>query len=195
MATRWSSSRSLTSSSKDVSLEETSEQLQQKLTELRAELSTTPAHQRSGDHPSFMSPEFLTHFLRTEQLHVGNAANRYRRYWEMRVKLFGNDAGKPLSAERERAALDLGFPMIVQVRELQALVAPKPPQGVLVRGHAGLVINKLFLQGGRDKEGRQIILTDPGRLNAQVAGPVELCRAFWYVYLLTTYWSESTLSS
>ena len=25
-----------------------------------------------------------------------------------------------------------------------ALVAPKPPQGVLVRGHAGLVINKLF---------------------------------------------------
>jgi len=29
------------------------------------------------------------------------------------------------------------------VGELQALVAPKPPQGVLVRGHAGLVINKL----------------------------------------------------
>jgi len=28
------------------------------------------------------------------------------------------------------------------VRELQALVAPKPPWGVLVRGHAGLVINK-----------------------------------------------------
>jgi len=27
--------------------------------------------------------------------------------------------------------------------ELQALVAPTPPQGVLVRGHAGLVINKL----------------------------------------------------
>ena len=31
------------------------------------------------------------------------------------------------------------------VRELQALVAPKPPQGVLVRGHAGLVINTLSL--------------------------------------------------
>jgi len=29
-----------------------------------------------------------------------------------------------------------------QVRELQALVAPKTPQVVLVRGHAGLVINK-----------------------------------------------------
>jgi len=29
------------------------------------------------------------------------------------------------------------------VRELQALVAPKPPQGVLVRGQAGLVISKL----------------------------------------------------
>ena len=29
------------------------------------------------------------------------------------------------------------------MRELQALVAPKPLQGVLVRGHAGLVINKL----------------------------------------------------
>jgi len=29
------------------------------------------------------------------------------------------------------------------VRELQALVAPNPPQGVLVRGHAGLVINQL----------------------------------------------------
>ena len=29
------------------------------------------------------------------------------------------------------------------MRELQALAAPKTPQGVLVRGHAGLVINKL----------------------------------------------------
>ena len=29
-----------------------------------------------------------------------------------------------------------------EVRELQALVAPKPLQGVLVRGHAGLVVNK-----------------------------------------------------
>jgi len=29
-----------------------------------------------------------------------------------------------------------------EVRELQALVAPKPPQGVLVHGHAGRVINK-----------------------------------------------------
>jgi hypothetical protein len=27
--------------------------------------------------------------------------------------------------------------------ELQALVAPKLPQGVLARGHAGLIINKL----------------------------------------------------
>jgi len=31
------------------------------------------------------------------------------------------------------------------VRELQALVAPKAPHGVLVRGHAGLVITKLSL--------------------------------------------------
>ena len=30
-----------------------------------------------------------------------------------------------------------------QVRKLQALVAPKPPQGVLVCGHAGRVMNKL----------------------------------------------------
>jgi len=29
------------------------------------------------------------------------------------------------------------------VRELQALVAPKPPQEVSLRGHAGLVINQL----------------------------------------------------
>ena len=29
------------------------------------------------------------------------------------------------------------------MRKLQALVAPKPPQGVIVRGHAGLVIDKL----------------------------------------------------
>jgi len=29
------------------------------------------------------------------------------------------------------------------VRELQALVAPNPPQGVLKRGHADLAINKL----------------------------------------------------
>ena len=32
-------------------------------------------------------------------------------------------------------------------RELQTLVAPKTPQGVLVRGHAGRVINKLSHQG------------------------------------------------
>ena len=34
------------------------------------------------------------------------------------------------------------------VRELQAPIAPKPPQGVLVRGHDGLVINKLSLGYG-----------------------------------------------
>ena len=33
------------------------------------------------------------------------------------------------------------------MRELQALVAPNPPQGALVRGHAGLVINKLPFLG------------------------------------------------
>ena len=33
------------------------------------------------------------------------------------------------------------------VRESQALVAPNPPQGVSVRGQAGLVINKLSLLG------------------------------------------------
>ena len=32
-------------------------------------------------------------------------------------------------------------------RELQALVAPKPPRGVLVRGHAGLIINELSRAG------------------------------------------------
>ena len=31
------------------------------------------------------------------------------------------------------------------MRELQALVAPTPPQGVLVHGHAGLVINLSLL--------------------------------------------------
>ena len=31
------------------------------------------------------------------------------------------------------------------MRELKTLVAPNPPQGVLVRGHAGFVINKLLL--------------------------------------------------
>ena len=29
------------------------------------------------------------------------------------------------------------------MRDVQAQVAPKPPQGILVRGHAGLVIHKL----------------------------------------------------
>ena len=32
------------------------------------------------------------------------------------------------------------------LRELKALLAPKPPQGVLERGHAGLVIRKLSPQ-------------------------------------------------
>ena len=34
------------------------------------------------------------------------------------------------------------------MRELQALVAPKSPQGVLGRGRAGLVINKLSTSVG-----------------------------------------------
>ena len=34
------------------------------------------------------------------------------------------------------------------VRGLQALVAPKPPQGVLVRGHAGRVINDFTERDG-----------------------------------------------
>ena len=142
--------KSYFTSSKEAELEEeTPELLQQRLTELQAELFLTPAHQLSGDDPSFMSPEFLTHFLRTEELHVGEAAKRYRKYWEMRVKLFGDDAGKPFSAEREFAALDLGFSRIVQ--------------------------------GGRDKEGRQIILTNPAKMDKTIAGPVDLCRSLWYV--------------
>ena len=39
------------------------------------------------------------------------------------------------------------------MRELQVLVAPKPQQGVLVRGHAGLVVKKLsegIAPGGAD---------------------------------------------
>ena len=52
------------------------------------------------------------------------------------------------------------------MRELQALVAPKLPQGVLVRGHAGLVINKLSLWavgerdlplGARQEEAQRIL--------------------------------------
>ena len=42
------------------------------------------------------------------------------------------------------------------MRELQALVAPKISQGVVVRGHAGLVINKL-------SHGRSTTSTRPGR--------------------------------
>ena len=34
------------------------------------------------------------------------------------------------------------------MRELQALVAPKHPQGVSVRGHAGLVINRHSIRPG-----------------------------------------------
>ena len=36
------------------------------------------------------------------------------------------------------------------MRELQALVAPNPPQGVLVRCQAGLVINKFFVSHVKD---------------------------------------------
>ena len=31
------------------------------------------------------------------------------------------------------------------MRELQDLVDPNPPQGVLVRGHAGLAINEFYI--------------------------------------------------
>ena len=51
------------------------------------------------------------------------------------------------------------------MRELQALVAPKPPQGVLVRGHAGLVINKFsqsalsrFVAGAVDKTCQPLLI-------------------------------------
>ena len=49
-----------------------------------------------------------------------------------------------ISGEGERGGPNM--PGEQCVRELQALVAPKPLQGVLVRGHAGLVINELSLQ-------------------------------------------------
>ncbi|KAJ1483645.1 hypothetical protein T484DRAFT_1799573 [Baffinella frigidus] len=134
---------------KEAPLVETPEVLQHKLTELWSDLVASPAHQLSGEDPASTSPEFLALFLRTEDLNVRNAATRYRRYWEMRVTLFGDDAGKPFSAERERATLDLGFPILVQ--------------------------------GGRDKLGRQLIVTDQGNMNSKIAGPVQLCRAVWYV--------------
>ena len=38
------------------------------------------------------------------------------------------------------------------VRELKALVAPKPPQEVSVRGHDGLVINKLSADRNTERE-------------------------------------------
>ena len=50
------------------------------------------------------------------------------------------------------------------VRELQALVARKPPQGVLVRGHAGLVINKLS---------QELQVTNEEHVNTSAGG----CRA------------------
>ena len=39
------------------------------------------------------------------------------------------------------------------MRELQALVAPKPPQGILVRGQAGLLINNQ--KYGREEHGER----------------------------------------
>jgi len=46
------------------------------------------------------------------------------------------------------------------VREYQALVSPKPPQGVLVRGHSGPVINKLSLMWGQVGDSDEVRVLD-----------------------------------
>ena len=55
------------------------------------------------------------------------------------------------------------------VRELQALVAPKTPQGVLVGGHAGLAINKLSVRTMRMMTAmKDVISTTTGRPSSPV---------------------------
>ena len=55
----------------------------------------------------------------------------------------GGAGGDGFSRGNTSTTLSLFHNNGLRVREPQALVAPKPPQGVSVRGHAGLGINKL----------------------------------------------------
>jgi len=62
------------------------------------------------------------------------------------------------------------------VRELQALLATNPPQGVLVRGQAGLVINKL--SQGNKLDNVVIVFTPASNLKksqGNAAGQVRVC--------------------
>jgi len=56
------------------------------------------------------------------------------------------------------------------VRELQALVAPKTPQGLLVRGHAGLVINQLSCRNEGLVKAAEALTLDNARLEVEGVG-------------------------
>ncbi|CAM9758928.1 unnamed protein product [Choristocarpus tenellus] len=93
-----------------VLVHETPELLADALVAFRTDLAETPAW-TGAPNPT---DEFLTMFLRAEVFIPSMAAKRYRRFWEMKVELWGEEtAALPLKVENERGALDSKFFQIV----------------------------------------------------------------------------------
>eukprot|EP00752_Nemacystus_decipiens_P008826 g7877.t1 len=90
--------------------EETEELLTVSLTAMRANLQQTPAWSLAPPP----TDEFLLMFLRTEVFSPSAAADRYRKFWKMKVLLCGEEkAPFPIKAEDAEAALKTEYIQLV----------------------------------------------------------------------------------
>ncbi|CAM9142469.1 unnamed protein product [Scytosiphon promiscuus] len=91
-------------------VEETEELLAASLAAMRADLEQKPAWK--GAPPP--TDDFLLMFLRSEVFSPPAAANRYRKFWEMKVSLRGEEkAALPIKARDVEAALESEFFQLV----------------------------------------------------------------------------------
>jgi len=119
IAMKRSSKRQVTPIAKCQYPTETKQLLAEKLREFNRVVTSLPrkdalaqAHVRC---PELLDTKFKLRFLRTEILDVERAARRYVRYWELRVRLFGDHAFQPLTLTEDEdvAALRSGVVQIV----------------------------------------------------------------------------------
>lgn len=90
--------------------EETEEVVKASLAAMRADLSQSPAW---GGAPT-PTDDFLLMFLRSEVFSPKRAANRYRKFWKVKVSLCGEDkAALPIKVEDAAEGLNLEFVQMV----------------------------------------------------------------------------------
>lgn len=102
---------------------ETKQLLADKLREFNKEVTSFSRKdalaQAQARCPELLDDKFKLRFLRTEILDVKRAARRYIRYWELRVRLFGDRSFQPLTLTEDEdvAALRSGVVQIVPGHE------------------------------------------------------------------------------